>query len=143
MIYLDSSALVKLLVLEPGSDLVWQVVGNESVVTSRITWVEARAALARRERESPKHAQIWDQSRSELARLWPYMRVMEVTQMIASLAGDYADTLALRGYEAVQLASASAGEKASAVSWTFMSFDRRLNRAARIMGLAIPAGLPV
>ena len=56
MIYLDSSALVKLLVLEQGSDLVWQVIGNESVVTSRITWVEARAALARRERESPEVA---------------------------------------------------------------------------------------
>jgi predicted nucleic acid-binding protein len=68
---------------------------------------------------------------------------MEVTQMIASLAGDYAETLALRGYDAVQLASASAGDKASAASWTFMSFDRRLNRAARVMGLAIPVGLPV
>lgn len=143
MIYLDSSALVKLLVLEPGSDLVWQVIGNESVVTSRITWVEARAALARRERESPEHAQIWDQSRSELARLWPYLRVMEVTQTVVSLAGDYAETLALRGYDAVQLASASAGQKASAGTWTFMSFDRRLNRAARIVGLAVPAGLPV
>lgn len=143
MIYLDSSALVKLLVLESGSDLVWQVIGNESVATSRITWVEARAALARRERESPEHAQIWDRARSELARLWPCMRVMEVTQMIAVLAGDYAETLALRGYDAVQLASASAGEKASAASWTFMSFDRRLNRAARVMGLAVPPGLPV
>ena len=143
MIYLDSSALVKLLVLESGSDLVWQVIGNESVATSRITWVEARAALARRERESPEHAQIWDRARSELARLWPYMRVMEVTQMIAVFAGDYAETLALRGYDAVQLASASAGEKASAASWTFMSFDRRLNRAARVMGLAVPPGLPV
>ena len=143
MIYLDSSALVKLLVFEPGSDLVWKVIGNESVVSSRITWVEARAALARRERESPEHAQIWDQSRSELARLWPYLRVLEVTQAIAVLAGDYAETLALSGYDAVQLASAIAGEKASAGTWTFMSFDRRLNRAARTVGLALSEGLPV
>jgi hypothetical protein len=41
------------------------------------------------------------------------------------------------------VASASAGEKASAASWTFMTFYRRLNRAARIMGLGVPAGLPV
>jgi hypothetical protein len=40
------------------------------------------------------------------------------------------------------VASASAGEKASAASWTFMTFYR-LNRAARIMGLGVPAGLPV
>ena len=67
-------------------------------------------ALARRERESPEHAQIWDQSRSELVRLWPYLRVLEVTQAIAVSAGDYVETLALRGYDSVQLASDIAGE---------------------------------
>ena len=51
-LYLDSSALVKLYVVEDGSSLVRQFVDQAEIVsTSLVTYVEARAALSRRRRE--------------------------------------------------------------------------------------------
>jgi len=48
--YLDSSAVVKLIVDEPGSDGLWLAVGGLTVASCRITFAEVRAAIARRER---------------------------------------------------------------------------------------------
>jgi len=43
MLYLDSSGLVKLLVVEELLEWGWQSVENTAVATARITWVEVRA----------------------------------------------------------------------------------------------------
>ena len=66
------------------------------------------------------------------------MRVIDVTQPLVELAGEYALTFYLRGYDAVQLASARTVQLAAPGSWTFLSFDRRLNLAAKLLGLTVP-----
>jgi uncharacterized protein len=142
-IYLDTSALVKLYVDEDGSDAVWRLVGDNGSATCRITWAEALAAFARRERESaPETAEVWAMARQRLKDDWPALQVVEVTQALVDRAGDYAETFALRGYDAVQLAAGHVMGSALARPPTFVSFDRRLNRAARVLGLQLPEGAP-
>ena len=52
ILYLDTSALVKLYVREPGTDETRARLDDASMVaTSRVAYPEARAALARRQRE--------------------------------------------------------------------------------------------
>jgi predicted nucleic acid-binding protein len=141
--YLDTSALIKLYVDEEGSDALWGWLEGQQPATCRITFAEARAGIARREREVPLAHDVWTIARERLAADWPLYRIVEVTQALVETAGDYADTFGLRGYDAVQLAAAHAVGRALAGETThFVSFDRKLNRAARLLGLALPEGAP-
>jgi predicted nucleic acid-binding protein len=140
--YLDSSAVVKLIVDEPGSDALWVAVGAVTVSTCRITFAEVRAAIARRERETPAAASLWQAARDQLPLLWQSMQVLDVTQALVERAGELADVFGLRGYDAVQLAAAEGMFRTVGAPMAFHSFDRRLNRAARVLGLMLPAEAP-
>lgn len=143
MIYLDTSALVKLVVLEPDTEWARSLVSADgAAVSSRITWAEAHAAFARRERELPSGGRAWEELRRQVRDVWSRMRVVDVTQPLVELAGEYALTFYLRGYDAVQLASARTAQLAAPGSWTFLSFDRRLNVAAKLLGLGVPDRVP-
>jgi len=49
ILYCDTSALIKLLILEPQSDLMQAVCNRaEAIAVGRITWVEAMAGLAQK-----------------------------------------------------------------------------------------------
>jgi len=73
-----------------------------------------------------------------LAADWPALHVVDVNQTVA-VRPEMAEALALRARDAVQLAAADAARNALAEPVTFASFDRRLNRAARLLGLDLPA----
>jgi predicted nucleic acid-binding protein len=63
ILYLDTSALVKLYVEEIGSNEVKKLVKTAQIVsTSRIAYVEARAGFARKLREGELDRKEWDQS---------------------------------------------------------------------------------
>ena len=54
ILYCDTSALIKLLIVEPRSDQMQAVCSRaEAIAVCRITWAEAIAGLARRQREDP------------------------------------------------------------------------------------------
>jgi len=74
-----------------------------------------------------------EEARAALAEQWPDYLVMDVSQPVVELAGEYADLYALRAYDAVQLATA--GYLADKSSVAFACFDKRLNRAAETLGL--------
>ena len=141
MMYLDSSALVKLLVTEPQSELAWDTLGSEVPCTCRVSYAEARAALARQEREG-NNPELIAAARSNLASYWPQHRIIEVTQSLVEKAGELADAFGLRGYDAVQLAAAHQLAEVGGQPVRFLCFDRRLNRAAKVLGLALPEGVP-
>ena len=137
ILFCDTSALVKLYIVEVGSDeLKLQVQQAEAVAVCRITWAEAYAALSRRAREVPEDAFIIEQAKSALAADWPHYVVLEVDQPLVERAGDYADTFALRGYDSVQLAAAFETGRISQSPIFFACFDSRLNKAAKLLGMS-------
>jgi uncharacterized protein len=127
ILFCDTSALLKLYVNEPDSGLVFDRLGSsEGVAVSRIAWASAHSALARRAREEPRDIVVLESAKQALRIDWQGYLVIEVTQALVELAGEYAEVSALRGYDSVQLASASQTAK----------FDLRLNKAAAALGMA-------
>lgn len=158
ILYLDTSALVKLYAEEAGSDEVREAVGDaRATAVSEICYVEARSALARREREGFFSEEEHDLAAEQLRRDFEEVYVLRpVTGGIVSLAGDLARRHALRAYDAVHLAtaldlreeargladlrpeSAEEGifEDSDELETRLMSYDSSLNKAARKEDLA-------
>jgi predicted nucleic acid-binding protein len=138
ILFLDTSALVKLYIVEADSPAVHASVAQaETVAVCRIAWAEACAAWARRAREVPADEAAIIAARQALTRDWPHFFVLEVTQAVVERAGDLAETFALRGYDSVQLAAACEILTVVPGGVAFGCFDRRLDKAARLLGLNI------
>ena len=138
ILFCDTSALVKLYVVEGGSDtLKARVAEAEAVAVCRIAWAEALAALSRRAREVPEDAQIIEQAKTALAADWPHFVVLEIDQALVERAGEYADTFALRGYDSVQLAAAFETGRVAETHVCFACFDTRLNKAPKVLGMSV------
>ncbi len=112
----------------------------EAVATCRITWAEIHAALSRRAREVPDDAAAIETAKQAFAADWPHCVVIEVSQPVVERAGEYADTFALRGYNAVQLAAAQILAETTGEACAFACFDLRLAKAAKVLGLRPLAG---
>jgi hypothetical protein len=140
LVYYDSSAFVKLLADEAGSDLaaeLWDAC--DAAVASRLAYPEVRAALAAaaRNHDLGDHdlgtaEQAWD-------GYWAATRPVELTPAVEQHAGQLARAHALSGTDAVHLASALAiGDPDLIVA----AWDRRLHTAAQEAGLRVaPAQL--
>ncbi|MDE3103228.1 MAG: type II toxin-antitoxin system VapC family toxin [Chloroflexota bacterium] len=138
-VYLETSAVVKLIRPEPGSEEARQAAGPTNLRTSCvITYAEACSALARaldrRVRLDPRRA------RRELDAFWPDVHVFEVDEALAHSAADLALRHRLRGMDALHLAAALEAKTAGEL-W-LASWDRELRDAARHEGIGlIPAAL--
>ena len=135
LVYLDTSALVKLCVLETGTPLVvalWE--GADALVTSRIADAEVRSVLGAAERIGRIDAAPAAQARERWNALWPGLFKLEVTATVADAAGALADRRPLRAADAIHLASALTLGEAKPL---FAAWDRRLASAARAEGLMV------
>ncbi len=140
ILFCDTSALIKLLISEPGSDRMLQAsLEAEAIAVCRLTWAEAMAGLARRQREHPEDAEALEHARQQLILSWEHCTIVEVTQRLVETAGRFADGFALRGYDSVQLAAAHELHRSSDQPVTFACFDRRLRQAAALMRLDVLA----
>jgi uncharacterized protein len=138
ILYCDTSALLKLYVEEDFSHAVQALAESAATIAvCRNAWAEAMAVLARRVRETPTDANAIEAVRMALRTDWPNYAIIEVTQSLVELAGDYADTFALRGYDSVQLAAARTLQEAASEPLHFACFDGRLNKAANVLGMLI------
>jgi uncharacterized protein len=137
--YFDTSAFLKLVVAEPGSEQVIELwTTADQVVSSVLLYPEARAALAmarRLDRLSPADAGA---ARTEFEALFADLALVSATTDLARRAGDLAETHALRGYDAVHLASI---EAIADLETVMVTFDHHLRTAAQTRGLAT-ANLP-
>ena len=134
ILFCDTSALVKLYILEDSSRDMQALAGAASAIAvCRIAWAEMMAALSRRAREFPNDADAIEVVRKRLRTDWPRYVVVEVTQALVELAGEYADTFALRGYDSVQLAAARTLQDMAGEEIQFACFDTRLGKAARML----------
>lgn len=139
IVYFDSSALVKLLVDEDGSDLadaLWD--GCDAAVSSRLAYPEVCWALAAAEVNHQLDPGDVHNAQVMWETLWSEVRPVELTATVEQEAGHLARAHSLRGADAVHLASALAvvGPGLVVAAW-----DRRLRAGAFAVGLAVaPAG---
>ncbi|MGL5849863.1 MAG: type II toxin-antitoxin system VapC family toxin [Phycicoccus sp.] len=134
ILYVDTSALVPLLVDEPSSVAcgeVWDAA--DRVVVTRLAYVEACAALGRaRQLGRITRAQV-DQARTLLDELWSVADVVEIDRALMALAAGLAVDHELRGFDATHCAAALAVDDIALVA---ASGDRRLLEAWHAEGLA-------
>jgi predicted nucleic acid-binding protein len=140
ILYLDTSALVKLYVEEDGSsDVAAAVEVASAVVTARIAYAEARAAFARHRREGGITAAELRRIVQRLDQDWSRYGIVELSEAAVRRAGILAERRALRGFDALHLACALELRRAGA-EVVFLSFDTRLTGAARRERLRVRAG---
>jgi uncharacterized protein len=109
LVYFDSSAFVKLLTEEAGSDLaaeLWDAC--DAAVASRLAYPEVRAALAAAARDHDLDDHDLDAAEQAWAGYWAATRPVELTPAVEQHAGQLARDHALTGADAVHLASALA-----------------------------------
>jgi len=140
IVYFDASAFVKLLVEEPGTELavaLWD--GCDAAVSSRLAYPEVRAALAAARRNDDLDRVALEQAEQSWEEFWAATRPVELTPAVERRAGQLAGDHALRGADAVHLASALAvGDGALVVA----AWDRRLHAGALAAHLGVaPATL--
>jgi predicted nucleic acid-binding protein len=137
ILYLDTSALVKLFFLEAGSKVVVDLAGKaDSVVTSQVAYAESCSALARRKRDKRLTEKEFETAKTHLGEMWPQIDTIVVDEI---KAGELAIKHVICGFDAIHLAAAlelrTIGNKA--VDVTFCSFDDRQNHAARAEDLTV------
>jgi predicted nucleic acid-binding protein len=140
IVYFDSSALVKLVLDEPGSDIVdalWN--GCDAALSSRLAHPEVCAALAASGRNHDLRPTEVDAALADWTRFWSSMRAVELSAPVAENAASLSVLHGLRGADAVHLASALAADTPDLV---VAVWDRRLHAGALAVGLRVaPASL--
>lgn len=143
--FFDSSAIVKRYVNETGSIFVENLANLKSgnlILLARITQVEVASAFARR----LKGGSLSQTDADDALKLFQHdltnnYFVIEVTKYLLDEASLLATKHALRGYDAVQLASALETNKErlsqGLLSLILVSADTELNNVAQIEGLTV------
>lgn len=132
--YFDTSAVIPLLIAEPSSEFCRRLWNDaDDVVTTRLLFAEAAAALAQALRLGRLTEQSHQAAVHILDRMWAEFDIIEVTEDIVRQAARLAHGCALRGYDAVHCASA---EQLADDDLIVASGDKKFLEACATLGLA-------
>jgi uncharacterized protein len=128
VIYLDSSAIVKLIRIEPESPALadWLNGLNEPPVTSVFAEVEVPRALRR---AAPARLAVMPVVLARISRI-------DMDASVRTTAGAYA-TDALRSLDAVHLATAELLVAAGRTVTAFVTYDKRQAAAVEVIGIPV------
>ncbi len=136
ILYLDTSALVKLYAQEAGSKIVRQAVADANLIaTSLLSYVETRSALARKRRGGEIGAADLKRGKQAFERDWVRLHRLPIDEASVRKAGEMCDEHALRAFDALHLAAADSLQAVLRTTVTFACFDGALNVAAQARGL--------
>ncbi len=136
IVYADTSALMKLILLEPGTDDMLALVSVATRTTcAAIGYVEMRAALAAAVRQHRLVLNQYPALLAELEHLWTRVTEIAVDSSLVRQAGDLADRLSLRGYDAMHLSALQSVGMPGEV--TFACWDGDLRTAAQQLGYTL------
>jgi predicted nucleic acid-binding protein len=143
ILYLDTSALVKRYVLEPGSkDVNTLIEQADSVGSAMLTRVEMASALAKAVRMSWVDAQTADNAWQDFLSQWQSFTRLSVTPVLVERASRLAWQYGLRGYDATHFAAAMIWQETLEMPVMLATYDRELWSAAKKAGIATwPDGL--
>ncbi len=133
--YFDTSALVKRLFEEPGSNIADELWGSaDTIAASELVYPETRAAVAAAHRAGRIDGARLRETICALEKMFRSVDVVRLDGALASVAGRLAEQHGLRGYDAIHLASALTVPVRRVVMATW---DRDLSVAAAEAGFAV------
>ena len=143
-VYVDASALVKRYVTETGSkEVITLTEAATAVATALVSRAEVAAAFARAIRIGVLDDEGGRRAQRRFSREWPDFVRVPITEALVARAETLAWEHGLRGYDAVQLASALTWQDALGQEIVLATFDSQLWEAAPRAGLrAWPDTLP-
>ena len=131
MLYVDTSALIKRYVDEDGSvrvNTLWD--GATGIATSVVAFAEMIAALNRKKREGVLSAAEYTRTASAFKSDYRRVILVPVNARLNERIETLARKHALRGFDAIHLASALVIRNSGRVETGFACYDRMLNEAA-------------
>ena len=135
ILYLDTSAVVKLYATEPGSMQTRRAVKRaDQVASSLLAYVETRAAFARKKRMRQLGDAELERSKRAFELDWNGFVRLPADLETVRRAGDLAEQFQLRGYDALHLATADLLSRETGALISFLGFDTALNDAASKLG---------
>lgn len=140
ILYVDTSALIKLVLVEQGSELAAELwTGSPRAASSILAYPEGRAALAAARRNGRLESGLYGRALEKFEKMFEQLLAIEVDERLAGSAGERAASFGLRGADAVHLATALDLSDEEVI---FVTWDQDLAGAAASAGLAV-AGAPV
>lgn len=138
ILYLDTSAWVKLYVQEHGSRELRAIAAKaEAMAASVVAYPEARATFARLKAQGISTEAKHQQRLAQLNLDWENLLRIELVPAVVRTAGDLAEVYGLRGFDSIHLASALWLKEQTSTPLNFAVFDLRLRAAAERAGLAV------
>jgi len=136
ILYLDTSSLVKLYVMEENSDLVKKWVSEaEIVATCRVAYPETMSAISRRFKQGDFTEQQYRSLIAKFSSEWERFASVDFDELNA---GHLVNRYGLRGFDAVHLSAAIMLKvNYKDILLSFYSFDEKLNSAATAEGFTI------
>jgi len=142
MLYLDSSALVKVYAIESGHEEVEALLKEHAgfLLTSIVAYAEVLSALSRAHRSGRMTDGEYAASKSRFRQNWKEILVIQLREDVLTDAERLIDSYGLRGFDAVHLCSAMWLDE---LRLSFACFDQRLRAAATAEGLTVVPDLSV
>ena len=138
ILYLDTSALVKRYIQEPGTDEVIALIDNAgSVGSTSLTKVEMAAAFEKTVRLGWVKRKIALQAWQDYLDHWSSFTRLNTSSGTIDRASSIAWEYSLRGYDATHLACALFWKEALETQITMATYDRELWQASKKAGLAV------
>jgi uncharacterized protein len=139
--YLDSSAWVKRYYEEIGSDAMQELFGQEDIIAcSPLGYVEVTSTLVRKHKANEMDAEALRVRLEDLNSDWVFFFKVHLTPEVLTAAMSVAREMALRGADAVYLASAlvlQGSEHSDGDELILVTSDRELQAAAERAGLPV------
>ena len=131
IVYLDTSALVKLFVQEPHSDTVIRLCEDAHIIgTSVVAFAECAAAFRRKFREKHLSSRDFDKIINKLTKEYSRFIKVSVSDELNDIIIKLLDKYPLRGFDAIHLASSLILKSEGTLDLKFVCFDKQLNSCA-------------
>ncbi|CAN5300314.1 hypothetical protein BH24CHL7_BH24CHL7_14330 [soil metagenome] len=130
MLFLDTSALIKRYVAEPGSELVIDLMSRDaSWAGSALAQLETQVTLCHLDLNDTLEAELRARARSD----WERFIVVALAATLIERAVDIACSHRLRTLDSIHLAAAAQLPR----PFTFVTFDRQQAAAAQVLGFEV------
>lgn len=138
MRFWDTSALIPLVLSEPGSGRARRWLGEDpDVVVWTLARVELLSAIARRRREALGSARRLQAAREELLTAWRHWSEVTAVEVVRRHAERIVETHPVRAADALQLGAALVAAGGVPGGLDFVTFDRRQAEAAEREGFRV------